>query len=194
MAGESIRTFTAIAVSEEVRRAVARMVASLRTDAAGVRWTDESNLHLTFQFLGDVSTNDILTICDAVEAAVGEHEPFELSVRGVGAFPNLRRPRILWAGVEEGAGAEAAVFLHESLDAALEPFGYRKETRPYVPHLTIGRVKAPRPMPSLTRAFESLGDWQGGILPVEEVLVMASKLSSRGPAYSVLSRHRLRGG
>ena len=103
-----------------------------------MNWVEPHNLHLTLKFLGEVHEREIAEVCQAVAPGAAEVEPFDLEVRGAGAFPTAARPRTVWLGA--GAGAERMVVLHDRVEAALAELGYREEHRRFQTHLTIGRV------------------------------------------------------
>ena len=114
-----------------------------------------------------------------------------LGVEGVGCFPNMRRPRTVWAGV--GTGAADLVALHDALEPPLLDLGcYRREERQYAPHLTLGRVKGDGSTDRLTQALLKQAAWRGGECEVDAVRVMSSELRPDGPVYSVLSTVKLR--
>src|SRR5262249_19872299 len=108
----------------------------------------------------------------------------------IGCFPNARRPRIVWAGL--GEGAPQVCSLHDDLEPPLLDLGcYRREERKYTPHLTLGRVKPEKATFTFSEAIAKNLAWQGGTTQVREVLVMSSKLSPHGPTYAVMSRAKL---
>jgi len=133
-----IRCFIALDLSDEVRGQLAQLVDLWRREPADVRWTPAGNIHLTLKFLGEVG--ELAPIHDAVAAVCRERPPFSFVVRGVGGFPSLRRPRVLWAGVDSDATVELAA----DLGCALEPLGFAPDERTFRPHLTLGRVRSQR--------------------------------------------------
>jgi 2'-5' RNA ligase len=149
----------------------------------------DSNLHWTLQFLGDVDMLEVPAICNAVSKAVLDVPAFELEVRGAGAFPAADRPRTLWLGA--GKGAQSMVALQASVQRQLDRWGYRGESRRYVPHLTLGRAVGKAPPRSLVRELASLADCDAGTMLVDEVTVFSSKLQPEGPVYEVLARAQL---
>ena len=115
---------------------------------------------------------------------------FTMSIEGMGAFPNPRRPRTLWVGVGSGAPDVSAV--HDAIEAPLLDMGsYRRETRAYTPHITLGRVKGERNDEALAKALTKHAAWSAGETPVTEVHVMTSELTSKGPIYTVVGRAKL---
>lgn len=183
-----LRTFIALELPAAVRNRLVALQEELADSAEGVKWVEPDNLHVTMLFLGDVRQNDLAEICPAVNRVAQGHAPFSMKVAGVGGFPNLRRPRTLWVGVSEGA--DAVRTLHADLEDVLLELGqYRREARPFTPHVTLGRLKGGEALRLPPRA----DDWSAGVAPVHEVLVMGSDLTPQGPVYSILSRGRLRG-
>lgn len=133
-----MRTFVAVFPPPDIREALFRAARDLPATKA-FRLIGPQKLHLTLKFLGNVAEDDLSRVAQALEPLRGRHEPFEVSTSGFGAFPSERKARILWAGVGEGSGPLRAVA--RSVDDLLEPAGFRREQRPYVPHLTLGRAR-----------------------------------------------------
>ena len=185
-----LRTFIAIDLGKGLRARLASLQETLARSASEVKWVEEENLHLTLLFLGEVDFRDVPKVCQAVESAAGKHAAFPMQVTGVGAFPNLRRPRTLWVGVTDGAAAVTA--LHDDLEGPLLDLGcYRREDRPYTPHITVGRLKGDRHGDKLGEALARRSDWQAGETTVSEVQVLSSELTPQGPIYTVLGRAKL---
>ena len=133
-----MRTFVAVFPPSEVREALYRAARDLPA-SNDFRPIGPEKIHLTLKFLGDVAEGDLSRVMHALEPVRERHEPFEVSTSGFGAFPSERRARILWAGVGEGSGPLRAVA--QSVDDLLEPAGFGREQRSYVPHLTLGRAR-----------------------------------------------------
>jgi 2'-5' RNA ligase len=185
-----LRTFIAIDVGKGLRARLASLQDTLARSAEGVKWVEEENLHLTLLFLGEVDFRDVPRVCQAVEAVTARRAAFPMKVAGVGAFPNLRRPRTLWVGVEVGAAEVTA--LHDELEGPLLELGcYRREDRPYTPHITVGRLKGDRHGEQLGEALARREDWQAGETTVNEVQILSSELKPQGPIYTVLGRAKL---
>ncbi|HPP54545.1 MAG TPA: RNA 2',3'-cyclic phosphodiesterase, partial [Thermoguttaceae bacterium] len=121
----TIRTFIAVESSPEVREAAGRLVQQWERLSRDVKWVEPENMHLTLKFLGDVDSEQIPSVTEAVRKAAAECRPFELEIRGTGAFPSLRRPNVFWLGV--GQGAELLGILAQKVERTLEPLGFRPE-------------------------------------------------------------------
>jgi 2'-5' RNA ligase len=188
---KSIRTFIAVEVSPAIRTRLMAVQQELAALAQDVKWVEPENLHVTLKFLGQVDERAVHTVCRLAEEAVAGREPVQITVAGVGAFPNAKRPRVIWAGVTEG-GPEL-IRIHGDLEQALRDEGYPREDRPYTPHITLGRIRQIKPNPQFAAALDEHQTWEGGQTLVRELLVMASQLSSHGPHYVVMGRCRLGG-
>ncbi|MBI3822793.1 MAG: RNA 2',3'-cyclic phosphodiesterase [Planctomycetes bacterium] len=185
-----IRTFLGIDVGEAIRDRLVSLQQELTAVAEDVKWVEPENLHITLLFLGEVAQRETLDICRAAQKAVAKMPAFSISVEGAGCFPNPRRPRTLWVGVGEGADEVGAV--HDAIEAPLLDMGsYRRETRAYVPHVTLGRVKGDQPTDALAKELAKHRTWSAGTITVHEVHVMSSELTPAGPVYTVLGRAKL---
>jgi 2'-5' RNA ligase len=185
-----LRTFLAVEVGPAIRGRLVELQETLARSADAVKWVEEENLHVTLIFLGEVDERDVVDVCRGVSKVCAEVEAFPMSIEGVNVFGNPRRPRTIWAGV--GRGAAELVALHGALEAALVELGcYRREERPFTPHITLGRVSNQSMTEQLPDALQKQASWVGGECEVAKVLVMSSQLTPRGPIYSVLSTARL---
>lgn len=187
-----IRTFIGVDVGPAVRRSAEALQRQLAKTGADVNWTTPATFHITLEFLGDVDDRDLMSVCRIVTDVAAGEPPFRLGVSGLGAFPTPRRPKILWAGITEGA--EDLKRLFARLEQPLSDLGvYRKEDRPYTPHLTLGRAKDEAAGQALAPMLVTHRDWDGGQTDVEEVVVYSSLLGRNGPEYAVVGRGSLRG-
>ena len=205
-----IRVFIAIDIPDEIRAGIAEAQARLKRAHMGVKvsWTKVDNVHVTLQFLGYIEEEAVVTINAALDRVVSEHSAFELAVRGAGAFPDERRIRVLWVGCEDagvGSGSRARPVvpaddrgvsplrqLAQSVQAAMHPLGFEPERRELSAHLTLGRIKYPKPDAALTKALDSIKNQAFGTMRVDAVHLFQSQLHPEGSIYSKLSSHRLR--
>jgi RNA 2',3'-cyclic 3'-phosphodiesterase len=189
---KTLRTFVAVEISKPIRARAGELIAALSGTAAQVNWVEPHNLHLTMKFLGEVHERDIIEVCRAVEQGAAELPPFELEVRGAGAFPTAARPRTVWLGA--GEGAEQMVVLHDRVEDALAKLGYREEHRRFQPHLTIGRVRGVgMGIAELGARLQQQADFLAGRMTVDKLAVFASTLTADGPVYDLLGTARLGG-
>ena len=188
--GKRVRTFVALELTGSIRNRAVRMQGMLASTVTDTKWVEPENLHITLKFLGEVDERDIYQVCRIAQQVAERHEPFELVVQGVGAFPHARRPRVLWAGVEEGA--EPLRRLQEELEAEYAAAGWNPEGRRFQPHVTLGRIRRPRTTQGLEEFIKQHEHWKAGQMEVDELVVMSSELSKRGPVYAVLARAPLK--
>jgi RNA 2',3'-cyclic 3'-phosphodiesterase len=189
---KTLRTFVAVEINSTVRARAVELIAALRGTAADVNWVERHNLHLTLKFLGDVHEREIAEVCRAVERGAAEVAPFDLEIRGAGAFPTAARPRTVWLGA--GQGAEQMVALHDRVEYYLAELGYREEHRRFQTHLTLGRVRgAGIGIAELGKLLLQQADFEAGHTSVQKVTVFSSTLTPSGPIYEVLGTARLGG-
>jgi len=168
-----------------VRRALDEAIERLRPAARDVAWIAPSNLHLTLKFLGAVPEERIDAVAGALDEAARCAHAFEARIRGLGAFPSAGRPRVVWAGVTDGAAEMTA--LAQRVDAALAALGFPRDERPFSPHVTLGRVRRPGRSPELTDALGSAAAREFGRMRVPSASLMRSELGPRGARYTELA-------
>ena len=187
-----IRTFIAVQPSAEVRLALAGPASRLTAGwpSGSVRRVRPEGLHLTLRFLGATREDQLPSLTATLDEVTACAPACELALGAPGAFPDGRRPRVLWVGLE-GSGTASLRAMRRKIDERVSGLGWDREDRPFRPHLTLGRVRpgtgsAPfegwtrTPVPEL--AF-----------PVDQVVLMRSDLRPDGARYSVLHRSPLRG-
>jgi 2'-5' RNA ligase len=179
-----VRSFVALGIGQHVRRNLAQAQQQLAAAEARVRWVPAGNVHITLKFLGDIAEERVAAVADALGRAADGIRPFVLHFRGLGAFPNLRRPRVVWAGVTDGA--EQAAQLACAVERELEPLGFEPEKRPFAAHITLGRVKSFVGISALTALIAEQGETEFGTVHVDEMALMRSELRPSGAIYSVL--------
>ena len=181
---ERIRSFIAILLDEGVRKVVASELDLLSPLARSVSWVPSQNLHLTLKFLGEVQTEALEAVKEALVEGVSAVEPFTLTFHGLGAFPGLARPRVIWVGVARGGRECQALQAH--VDVALARRGLPKEARAYTPHLTIGRVREPRGLAPLQQAIAQDAEKDFGGQSVSSISLMRSDLHAEAARYTEL--------
>ncbi|MBN2462691.1 MAG: RNA 2',3'-cyclic phosphodiesterase [Dehalococcoidia bacterium] len=140
MSNEQIRSFIAIELPEEVKAGLRRLQTELKLPQHSfVKWVATGSIHLTLKFLGNISASKVADITSVMEQASQGVSPFQLEVTEVGAFPNLRQPRVLWVGIK--GEVDKLVGWQQRIDKGLLPLGFARETRPFTPHLTLARLR-----------------------------------------------------
>lgn len=179
-----MRLFFAILLEDHTRHRVGLLQETMRRTLAGQRiaWVREENLHLTLRFLGEQDDKGLQQAIEAGEAVAQQHAPFRFVVRGAGVFPDTRRVRVLWAGVEEPV--EPLYRLAQSLEGELRKRGFPPEDKPFRSHITLARVKEPPPAPVIEKLLASLPTEPLGIVEVRSFVLMQSILHPDGSQYT----------
>ena len=187
---EEIRSFLAIEISDTSRDWIEERSREMRREfGKNVRWVKREALHVTLHFFGKVPVKMIDKIEGILDPLTTRFSPFFLRVKGIGAFPNIRNPRVLWAGIEDLSEGHKLRDFYAALQGVLRDAGFPVEKRPFTPHVTIGRVKR-------------FGRFEWGRfreLPVcdpfmaGELTFFRSDLTPKGPIYNPLKRFLFRG-
>lgn len=184
------RAFVAIALPDAVGASIDALRGGLPAPPRALRWVPVAQAHLTLAFLGDLDGDTLTAVRGAVAAAAAAAAPFDASLGGVGAFPHPGRARVVWAGWR--TGAHDVVALHRTLaDALARAIGYRRDPRPFVPHVTIARAREPL---DLQACLAPGNAWRGPPWRVAAVDLMASELLRTGARHTLLARLPLSGG
>jgi 2'-5' RNA ligase len=183
---EQIRSFIAIELPAEVKQALGRVQGKLKNASkASVKWVDPGIMHLTLKFLGNIDTAIIEEITMVMEEAVKGVPPFNITVSGLGVFPDTRRVRVVWVGLS--GELEQLNRLQQSLETGLTPLGFAPENRPFSPHLTLGRVRddaAPYERQELGRLISGTDFKEKYTVSVKAINLMKSQLTREGPIYT----------
>jgi 2'-5' RNA ligase len=179
-----MRLFIALNLPMTEKRKIYKAAQPLRDAGYPVRWLEPADYHLTLKFLGDVR-NELLSVAEGVIMRVAqETKEFPLSISGFGAFPTIRRPRVIWIGAEP---TPALRCLKQDLEWGLANHGFDRETRAFHPHITLGKADEEEG----AGAFRGLDDLAAGLsykgkVPMKTVDLMRSQLSRQGTNYSLI--------
>ena len=176
-----MRLFYAIELGDQLLDLLDETTAPLRAEAPELAWVPRDKRHLTLKFVGDVEETAASKLVDAADRAAARQPPLEMRVRQIGAFPNFRRARVVWIGVEQEPRLE---LLHHDLEQACEREGFEVEGRPFRPHITLARVRTPLPverMRGLARVARSVRERM--TVPVEWITLFESTLAPSGARY-----------
>jgi len=188
-----LRAFIAVEIPLEIRKTVCTATSKLRNEIeALVRWVPIENMHLTLKFLGDVSPSNVELLSQMLRAELDLFNCFDLHLNGLGSFPSLKRPRVIYIGIQTPAALEA---LQRGIEAASSRLGYGSEERGFAPHLTIGRVKqniTATEQQILRRALEATKIDSLGTARVDSVQLFKSDLRPAGSFYTPLYSASLR--
>jgi 2'-5' RNA ligase len=184
-----IRSFIAILLAEEMKRIVGDLIAQLKKFNADIKWVNPHNLHLTLKFLGYVEEEQVQPISDRLREIALRYSVFPFGLSGTGVFPDLKRPRVIWTGVQ---GYEEILKIYKDIESAMEAEGFDRETRALSPHITVGRVRSPRGIDKLTQELVKYKGTDFGRQTAEGIHLMESVLKSGGAEYRSLYEAPLR--
>ena len=179
-----IRAFIAINLDAGVVEKIAGRQAALKDAGADVRWVRPEGFHLTLKFLGDVAESQPPLILGALQEALDGQPPLRVTARGLGAFPTVKRPQVLWVGLE-GPGL---IEMRDRIEQAVMPLDFPPEDRDFVPHLTVGRVKSLRRWDAVLALVRESSSECFGESRVDEVILYRSDLLRAGAVYSPLGK------
>ena len=180
---EMIRSFIAFDIDDEqTLRNITKVQNVLRETGADLKLVKPENIHVTMKFLG----NSPKTIVDGIHGEMKKiaFTPFKIEIKGLGAFPNLRRIRVIWTGIREGARDLREIY--NQLEFNLRALGFEPDKKGFSPHLTIARVRTGRNKDSLIRCIEQLADQEFGVIEAKCLRLKRSVLTPKGPIYSIL--------
>ena len=183
-----LRAFLASEIPSPIQDGIQNATSKLRTTLgnAAIRWVPAHNIHLTLKFLGDVSESNLELIKQMLVAEAAQHQCFKVQIEGIGSFPNARRPRVLWIGLQ---GPPSLVTLQHSIDSFASRLGYRSEEHGFSPHLTIGRVRQDVTAAELQKIRCALEETRIGALgtaQVKAIYLFKSELNANGSIYTKL--------
>ena len=171
----SVRTFLGVPLTAQLQEAIRTLQSCLTPRIRGIRWSRPENLHLTLHFFGETTQENLEKIKVSMLSVKGYHRPFQVDVIGLGAFPSLRRPRVIWLGLNPQNRLRQ---LHRECHRALHEAGLVIDSRPYSPHLTIGRAR--HRIDELTTLGNELGNQLVGHLPIDSMTLYESRLKPAG--------------
>jgi RNA 2',3'-cyclic 3'-phosphodiesterase len=186
------RTFIAIDLPADVQGALGKLENELQEARAPITWVKPERIHLTLKFLGDVAPERLTEIQNSLVQVAREASPLRLEPAGCGAFPTLKQMRVIWVGLKaEGTGLN---LLQQAVEEAMVQLGFKKEERPFKPHLTLGRVKGRQPLRLLQELLLERQSYQAEAFDVTELVLYKSELRPEGARYTPLFRSPLAGG
>jgi 2'-5' RNA ligase len=184
---EKIRAFIAIPAPRHVKDFLLQETMDLRRCRAKVKWVGPEAMHVTLKFLGQIPSDRLAGARRVCEEISRDIRPFSLRVQGLGAFPNISKPGVIWAGLldEERAASRLA----SELDSGLNKAGFLKEKRPFKPHLTLGRTKLRGKDEELSGAIRAGMDMMGPEFIADRIVLYRSDLKPSGAEYSIIGEY-----
>lgn len=184
MSQEEIRAFLAIELPDSVTDFLDSISAQLKKGRADVKWVNPKSIHLTLKFLGNVKRAVIPEFEKVLEPIFSRTDKFQLNISGLGVFPNLRQPRVVWAGVSDPSGQLAKIV--PIIDETLVTLGFEKESRSFNPHLTLGRSRSSHGKEQLVELIGQV-NCNGPNFIADRAVLFQSLLTPTGARYSVIS-------
>jgi 2'-5' RNA ligase len=175
---KTLRTFLAVPLGQDVSEAIVSLRNDLISILPDVRWVAPGTMHLTIKFFGDTPSRDIDKIKTAMQSSQKKLKAFETDISGLGAFPSLSRPRVIWLGVKNQGAFKR---LHAALEEDLSQVGFERDERPFSPHLTLGRAK--KPIPSAEKLLEKYRHVYCGKMNADRLVLFESRLNPKGAVH-----------
>ena len=183
MRPDSIRCFVAIEIPDRIQAILSEVQNKFRQKIKKASWTRSENFHLTLKFLGDVEQSGINRINSTLTRIAAYYEPFCINIGGIGTFPNLYRPRVLWVGLAQGA--KKITTFADIINREFDKLGFSYDSR-FHPHLTLARLKDSVNMKTYTEFFKKFKTISGTSMNVDHLTLVRSELHPSGAVYTPL--------
>lgn len=184
----TLRLFIAIEMPTEIKSQIANVISELRSAQAEVRWEQPEKLHITLKFLGETSEDLLPQIVLLLEGVAEKTSPFTIKYSGLGCFPNIHEPRIVWVGVDDIT--DKIQPLVASIETEMASIGLEKEIKAFHPHVTIGRMKSRKNMSTLLRTMESI-TLESQPMSITEIVLIKSELKPAGSIHTIMQQFSL---
>lgn len=177
-----LRAFLAIDVDEDLKAKMYKIIKQFKKIDANIKYVDLENLHLTLKFFGDIDTEGIDLLSSKIESVVSNFDNFTVKIKGCGAFPNTKRIKVIWLGIDED---EIVKKLHDELDKEFVKLGFDKDKK-FSSHLTIGRMRNAKGKDKVKSTIEEFSEVEIGEMTVDKIVLKKSTLTPHGPIYEDL--------
>jgi 2'-5' RNA ligase len=187
--GGEMRTFIALEVPENIQKEVFSLKENISSHYAKIRWVKKENIHITLAFLGEIVEDVIEQVKERLQLVSKKHQTFTMTLQGVGVFPQMKRPRVLWVGVVPEVKEPITHIANDVIDAL--GFLHPKDKKKFSPHITFGRIKFISDLSSLQKVIESIS-FETDEFMVNKITLFKSDLKPDGAIYTPLSKYPLR--
>ncbi|MBA3035154.1 MAG: RNA 2',3'-cyclic phosphodiesterase [Desulfobacterium sp.] len=181
---DTIRAFIALKLPENILTSIKNIQKDLKQYGFPVRWVKPENIHLTLKFFGNIDESDVANAKAAVSDCADNFSPLSLFAKGIGVFPTIMRPRVIWVGIS--GEIPLLLSLQNTLEKRLEEYGFKKEERPFQGHLTLGRFKDKANNGKLIEAIRKYQKFDSEVFTAQEFVLFKSDLKPQGPVYTEL--------
>jgi len=182
---DNLRTFIAIDIPGNILSEIRELQEGIKDYGFKIRWVRPESIHLTLKFLGDIKAVKINEIAEAISKTVVRYTPISLQAKGVGVFPGIKRPQVLWVGL--AGQLEPLVSLQKTLDENLETIGFPMEKRPFKGHLTMGRMKAKIDVKKFGEVLMTFRSFESEAFTADRIILYKSELKPSGAVYTELA-------
>ena len=182
---KTIRTFIAIEIPGNIISKIRELQEGIKVYGLKIRWVRSENIHLTLKFLGDVEAVKVGEIAEAISKTVKGYTPISLKAKGIGVFPGIKRPRVLWVGLT--GQLEALVRLQKTLDENLKLLGFPGEKRPFKGHLTMGRIKERIDVKKFGDVLMAFRRFESETFTAGRLILYKSELKPSGALYTEMA-------
>ena len=186
---EVVRVFIAVELPPQIQNNLALLAKSLGNKGGRVKWVPSENIHITVMFLGNIHVSGLEKIKNAIKAVAGDYGRCQISIKGIGVFPDKKRPRVVWGKVE--TGKEQLKDIYFNLRESLEYLNLSKEKQVYVPHATIGRIKHLKDTGQFNEAVSLLEGNIFGEFSLKDISLIQSILRPQGAVYQRLYNKKI---
>jgi 2'-5' RNA ligase len=184
---KTIRCFIAIEIPREIKTSIEEYLIQLRKMSPAIRWVNAANIHITLKFLGEIKQDLLNNVKSSLKSITEVIQPFEIKMGGSGAFPNQKRPRVIWLGLKSQE-YNKLLGIYEWIENKLVLLGFEKEQRRFTPHLTVGRIKFPQNLTDLFHYMEQYPFPEKQFI-VKEIVLMQSLLKPSGAEYHIIDKY-----
>jgi len=181
-----VRSFISIEIPRPIREQIVGVAEPLRSTRGKINWCKPNNLHITLKFLGTCTRGRLESISKKLAQIAARHAPFKIGFGGVGVFPTPVAPRVIWLGITEGK--EELTALVADVEASMEAIGFKRETRRYRPHITLGRIKYLTSKDELNKAIAEFPEVSIDPVVADHIFLMRSQLHPKGAIYTIIER------
>ena len=186
-----LRTFIAIEIDPPHKQKLTNLISTLKQSDSEVKWVNGTQMHLTLKFLGNIEETKVQEISDALTSIANSTREFTITLSNIGTFPNVKRPRVIWIGIDKGKNE--LKLLAGQIETELEKLGFPKETRDFKSHLTLGRVRSPKNLKNLTKLLTEVSFQSESAIKINKLILFQSTLTPKGAIYKKITLHsRLR--
>jgi 2'-5' RNA ligase len=181
---ETIRSFIAFELPENIISSIRKVQENMKAYGFDMRWVRPENIHLTLKFLGNIDQADVPKIGKLLDESAEGYPPMRLTAKGIGVFPGIKRPRVLWMGLK--GQTDSLIGLQKTIDEKLGAIGLPRESRSFKGHLTLARVKGSVDSNRLCDAIKELGGFESEPFDADKIVLFKSELKPGGSVYTKL--------